>query len=538
MQLNMRKAFFAVFYLLMSACLFVLFRHFGLFVFWQQEELQFFIPEFSFYADTLARPGGFSQVLGQFIVQGYHSALFSLLINSLLITAVSLLTFLLLNSNKRYALNAILSVAPALVMTSFAFWVNNSVSGVVAMILVLLSLCIYQRITTPKGNLIFGICSAIVLYFTTGPLVLIYGLLALEIKLLSAKKDYRSVFVTLLLSIVLTLIGTFRAEFLPITEGLRSKAMLMSLPISDTIVYRSWLQCALALAIVIGVSKAADWLPLRKILKISIVTLATALVIVPCVMLTYKSLPSKDMLRMNQLAYLSSKGKWASIVNISHKSLAANNLQRCYYNYARAREGVLGNDVTSLSMMDVQCLIPPADGSYLRCMLLSDIHFLIGDISRSEGFAMDAKRINCPKAMQRLTQIYLIKSEWRLAEKNINLLSRMPHYKDWAEQHRQYLKHPELIETDAELSGKKEQYEADNLLCNTSEEATWLAHLNTAKPNRTAFQYLACYYLISNNIDGLRQIVSAYGDNSNIKPVSKYIRDIVAINEPTQTDNR
>mgnify|MGYP007102610040 CR=1 FL=1 len=58
---------------------------------------------------------------------------------------------------------------------------------------------------------------------------------------------------------------------------------------------------------------------------------------------------------------------------------------------------------------------------------MSDVHFLVGDVSLSESFAMDgftqAKRKGSARMMQRFVQVCLIRGEVALAKKYLDLLA-------------------------------------------------------------------------------------------------------------------
>lgn len=148
--------------------------------------------------------------------------------------------------------------------------------------------------------------------------------------------------------------------------------------------------------------------------------------------------------------------------------------------------------------------------------LLSDIHYMIGDISLSEGYAMEgltlAKRGGSPRLLQRLVKISLIRGDFALADKYLGILGRLPGYRRWAEKYAGYIRHPEKIGQDGELAAKTiPVFQPDNLLCLTGIDSLWFGHLSEPGVNRVAWEYLGCSYLLAKEMEKFKIFLSHAG---------------------------
>ncbi len=131
---------------------------------------------------------------------------------------------------------------------------------------------------------------------------------------------------------------------------------------------------------------------------------------------------------------------------------------------------------------------------------------MIGDISLSEGYAMEgltlAKRGGSPRMLQRLVKISLVRRDFALANKYLNILDRLPRYRRWAEKYAVYVHYPERIRQDEELGMKTMPVsQPDNLLCLVDIDSLWTGHLSEPGVNRVAWEYLGCSYLLAKEME-------------------------------------
>lgn len=145
------------------------------------------------------------------------------------------------------------------------------------------------------------------------------------------------------------------------------------------------------------------------------------------------------------------KGKWQEA--LSEMRHAGKNPTRAMWlmkNVALLNQGRLTNDWLEYGCMTQ---IPTIKDSILVPMVESTgecIYFQHGSIQFAYRWCMENNvEFGASNGRLRLmTLCALIKEEWDLAEKYVNLLSRTTFHKEWAEQQRRYIGHPELLAND------------------------------------------------------------------------------------------
>lgn len=169
-----------------------------------------------------------------------------------------------------------------------------------------------------------------------------------------------------------------------------------------------------------------------------------------------------------------------------------------------AHKGELADRMFTFDQKGTKSLCADWNQTFYMDRLLSDVHFLIGDVSLSESLAMDgftqAKRKGSARMMQRFVQVCLIRGEVALAKKYLDLLAAMPFYKDWACRYAIYLVHPELMDKDPELSDKYMPVEKrDRLSLSVPVDSLWSGY--NLPDHRIGWEYRGCYYLLGKKLD-------------------------------------
>ena len=142
---------------------------------------------------------------------------------------------------------------------------------------------------------------------------------------------------------------------------------------------------------------------------------------------------------MNELSVWEQRDDWDTIIREHPEKEVTDYVSLNYLNMALAQKGALGDRLFHYDQKGPQSLLASWDRTYYMSRLLSDIHYMIGDISLSEGYAMEgltlAKRGGSPRMLQRLVKISLIRRDFALADKYLGILGRLPGYRRWAEKY-------------------------------------------------------------------------------------------------------
>ena len=474
-----------VFWLFVFIGLWFFFWSFGTSTFQRQEEVQLFIPEWVVIRDMLSVPGGFCTVVGQALVQYYTASLFVLCVNSIFLCVAGFLCYLLLQEIAPRGYNLLLALFPVLGLLkahTSSFYVLD---GTVGLILLLLFSYVFIRIRRMKVQLFYGVVSVFLIYGLTGQLAALYGLVVVCMSLLCRRRKWSGSLAVFLAGVLLAYIGIRLAIGIPLTDGIYSERYQESQLQPDSYVYFIWIRFVVLLLILFATAYTMKVLPKGK-RSVKVFVAGSLLVVLFC--FSAFCLPGPYEVR-NSLNYL---------------------------NMALAQKGLLGDRLFRYDQKGPQSLLASWDRTYYMSCLLSDIHYMIGDISLSEGYAMEgltlAKRGGSPRLLQRLVKISLIRGDFALADKYLGILGRLPGYRRWAEKYAGYIRHPEKIGQDGELAVKTiPVFQPDNLLCLTGIDSLWFGHLSEPGVNRVAWEYLGCSYLLAKEMEKFKIFLSHAG---------------------------
>lgn len=505
-----------VFWLFVFAGLWLFFWSFGTSTFQRQEEVQLFIPEWVVIRDMLSVPGGFCAVIGQALVQYYTSSLFVLWVNSVFLCVTGFLCYLLLQEIAPRGYNLLLALFPVLVLVKAHTNPFYVLDGTVGLFLLLLFSYVFIRIQKPKVQLFYGVASVFFIYGLAGQLAALYGLVVVFTNLLCRRKKWYGSLVVCLIGSLMTYIGIRLAIGIPLTDGIYSERYQESQLQPDSYIYYIWIRFVVLLFILFTTAFSMKVLHWGKRL-VRVVVTGCWFVFLFC--FSAFCLPGSYEVRnnrMNELSVLEQRNDWDTIIREQSEKGATSYVSLNYLNMALAQKGVLSDRLFHYDQKGPQSLLTSWDRTYYMSCLLSDIHYMIGDISLSEGYAMEgltlAKRGGSPRMLQRLVKISLVRRDFALANKYLGILARLPHYRRWAEKYAGYVRHPERIGQDEELAVKTIPVsQPDNLLCLVDIDSLWAGHLSEPGVNRIAWEYLGCSYLLAKDMEKFKAFLLRAG---------------------------
>ena len=503
---------------------------FNTFLYGQQEEVQAFVPSWTYIRELLREPGGFLAVAGQWVTQYYRISLFPFLFNALLLAGIGCLTYRLLQQVADRGYHLLLALLPVLFLLKAHLRLDYVADGSIGLFLLLFALTLGQLCTTARQRTFYGLGSVLMIYLLTGQWALLYGLLWLGVSGVCRKASkldpdpdqrlgirshrtlrlYISAVLPLVVGIALTCYVIDRALALPLTEGtyslryqesqLQPDSLLHFVAIRFTFGWLALLLLAFLLSRVSLTPKPMRW----GLWLLSGVAVASAL------RFAWPGEGERQTYWVDRLATLTRAARWPEVIEAFAGKQVIGAMSLNQLNLALAHEGLLGDNLFLYTQQGPQSLLAGWDRTYAMSVVLSDVHYAIGDYSTSESYAMEgltlARRGGSPRMLQRLAQISLIRRDVALAQKYLERLRLMPMYRAWAERYLTYVAHPERIDTDQELAGKRIPIvEADSLLGQYSIERLWLTHEAALASDRLAWTYLGCSYLLARELD-------AFGD--------------------------
>ena len=443
-----------------AAAIFYYFLLFGVFVFVGQEEMQLFIPEWWYIREFLFQPGGFCAVAGQWIIQYYRQPMSAVVFHTVLLVGCGFMVYRILRcfSDKTYLL--FLSLLPVLYLVKMSIHGEYLVDGTVGVVLMLLALSVSLKVRRAGSIAGYGIASTLFLCGLTGLLSVCYAFLYTLLALLRYKTSRQRLAASacLIPALFIYLFSGWLGIPVPLSDGWMPEAYLEIQRLPHYYMYRVWTFFTLS---IVGVALFARFVPVigEKSKWMDRVALVVCLITV-LVSIRF-CLPEPwhaQRMMLDELSFLARERQWDAIIDKYRGKQIYNYVSLNYLNMSLAHKGELADRMFTFDQKGTKSLCADWNQTFYMDRLLSDVHFLVGDVSLSESFAMDgftqAKRKGSARMLQRFVQVCLIRGEVALAKKYLDLLAAMPFYKDWACRYATYLVHPELMDKDPELSDK------------------------------------------------------------------------------------
>ena len=174
---RMNKTKIGLYGCLLFGGLFAYLYTFNTFLYGQQEEVQAFVPSWTYIRELLREPGGFLAVAGQWVTQYYRISLFPFLFNALLLAGIGCLTYRLLQQVADRGYHLLLAFLPVLFLLKAHLRLDYVADGSIGLFLLLFALTLGQLCTTERQRMFYGLGSVLMIYLLTGQWALLYGLL-------------------------------------------------------------------------------------------------------------------------------------------------------------------------------------------------------------------------------------------------------------------------------------------------------------------------------------------------------------------------
>ena len=484
------------------------FNHAYHFFFIEQNFL--FQPNWFYIAERLFIPGGFIQVVSEFLLQFYMYPYAGAGITTFLLILIAMLTSFIFKRVKPTFNGLYLSVIPALCILFIHFNHNYKLDGTIAFLLALCFFLVSINIRNEKWRFVYNAVAVICLFCLAGAIHLLYVVIVLLYEFMN-RTSFRFLSLVLLLevfiagfvSLQLSLFSDYRFVFLPdvyFSHVLKPPGVL----------YFSWIIFPL-LFLFIFLIKGKSQTSLNR--SIVIKALCQVFILIAFSFWGIKKYQDEKTRILKKLDYLARTEQWDVLLNECKGSIT-NYLYLNYLNMALASKGELADKLFYYDQRKENGLFLNWNRSLQVSTLLSDIYFTIGHISKAQEMGFEAyvsTMYGNPRMLKRLIQTNLIYGEYPVAEKYIDILSSTVYYRKWAEEHRGFLYNDVAIEQDP-LLGKKRKSLVQNSFLSLMDGAgsEFLAIAQQNPSDKTAIEYLGCFYLLSKDLDSFKSLLDTY----------------------------
>ena len=522
----------SIYWIIVFVCISFYFFYFASYTFDVQEEMQLFIPSWHSLKESLLQSGGMTQWLGMFSIQYFSNSLFAAILNGLLVTMVGVCCYSLLQKIYSKGYNLLLALILPLSLCKTHLKLDYLIDGTYAFVFMMLLLV--WVFAYSKKRMISGVIGSFFVYWFTGQIVFVYGLLFLLLGLL-IWKSYKEGLLVLFTSFILGWIGCRFALQTPLTDGFANEDFFHTLLQPDGYIYYVWIRLSIMLAMLCIIVWALRYLPDKN----KMVNVCVYFFIVLGLLFWAKvSMPDESDMQnrmMDSLNYLTKRQRWSTILNMHQGKQHLGVVSLNYVNMALSQEKQLGNRMFDYPQRGPLGLIVSYNLTYYISIVLSDVFYTIGDIASSESYAVEAQTLarrggGSPRAMQRIVQTSLIRGDKSMADKYLRILKQLPKYRQWAERYETYLTDEAAMRQEKEIGDRVAgQHVQDNLLTLVPTDELLKLHLTDNSNQRTPFEYVGCYYLLDKDLDKMRQLLELTDEIPECSPLPKHFQEAAAM---------
>lgn len=458
-----------------------------------QEEQFLFRFSTEYLNGFLTMPGGLLEYTGKFLMQFYAVPLYgALLLAIAVISPGILMNKFLRNTNSNPGLSLVLPI----IVTSLLLILQNQYSHVMYYDLGIICVISWFLFTLKFSRYYLHIILFPVFYYFTGAFAILFVIAYLIYTLAFIKgrqKIYSSAFI-IIVSLLTFLV--FKSVLFLVSSKTLLTYPLPAITQSFQKLFFIILSVFVALFPVLGMSSV-----LKKTRILFIRLIAVSFIIFSALLLTGTYNPSlASILKIQECAY---KDDWNKVIELSEKSHQENLISQYFYNTALAEKGSLCEKLftTGQSFGTKALILPWGDQNLERGAYFFYATGLVNEAHRWAYEEMVVYGLR-PHNLIMLIKTSLLNSDYRMAEKYINILRKTLFYRKDAIRYENLLNNKDLISKDNEL-GKVAQIipQKDFIIYMDSPEDNLPMLLESNPDNRVAFEYMISWLLLEKDVE-------------------------------------
>jgi hypothetical protein len=468
----------------------------GLFFF--KEHSSLFIFSSDYFRKFTDKPGGLLTYAGNFLTQFY----FSPVAGALIISVLLVLTGLLLNGvlrlmNVRSSLSCpfilLPSVALMLLQTRYDFHAWHILGFIFALSWFLL--------TAASGKSLFQfilICLFPILFYVVGSFSMIYIGLYLTFSFLYGKGSLRYIKPVVLLVVSAITFFLFRDLVFYQPSG---RLLLFPLFINETSKLTFFISIVSVFVVILPL---ISWLAVKVGSEIKpdsrLPVISISVLLAVAVFVLFRSYdPNTDTVM--KFENKASSCDWDGVIGDQEKIASSNIVVQYYYNLALSEKGELCSRMFfgKQSSGSLALTLSREDEYGTRAMYFYYTIGLSGEAHRL-AYEQMVQHGYRPENLRMLIRTELIKGNFRIAERYINVLNKTLHYKKWALKYKKMLYRADLVNTDPELGSKIRLLPKKDFYVQTDDFKNLELLLQDNADNRIAFEYKIARLLLEKDL--------------------------------------
>ncbi|UCH13973.1 MAG: hypothetical protein JSV22_12820 [Bacteroidales bacterium] len=466
----------------------------------------------------LNHPGGVTEYLSQFLSQFYYFTWMGAIIITIVVLAVTYLTYKNLKTLgvKRYVL--LLQLLPAIALVflhgTYEYKLDSS------LVLLFSTLTFFHYLRTTRHKFIYRvfvlILSSVVLhYLSGGDALLIYLSMCLALELVNIK-DFKS-FILADTIIIIALIIPYLSARLIFYINLKEAYLHLLAPEENYHPSHILYGLYIFFPILIAYTRFSEYLsditqikiiPRKLEKNMTLIKPETAIQFLAIIILTILTftVPFKSEQKLiDRVKFMAHTGEWESLLEAVRDNPSDNRLIYFHRNRALYHTGELaGNLFKYPHNLGKYGLLMEGVLSVVYLMDNSDLYFDMGHIGSAQHWAYEAqtKFENSPRVLKRLALTNIINGDFGSAKSILNILKKSMLHRKWAEYYHLCITDPLKLDEDPIIQSKRKIQPSDDFFLNDIlepyKDLQFIVEENIR--NRMAFEYLMAYYLLDKDL--------------------------------------
>ena len=473
---------------------FVYFLCFGNGLFFLQENRSLFIFSKEYLNDFIVKPGGLLEYAGNFFTQFYFSKVFASLIISL---SLLLFYYLFIRINKLLSEDNSFSfplvLIPSCLMLLMQIREDHFMYHTIGYLLTFVFYLVAVKSGTRRIKYLILVLFPMFFYIT-GSFALLFLLMYLAY-FVAFIKGFQKYFLILIL--ILTAIISFYAfeEILflqPPDRLLRYPLNLFDindLAVSKIILVAYIVLLPFIVKIYRNLKVQAGSPLLLTRLSLIIVFSATF-----CFLGAQYNPGRENDLKIEKFFF---EQNWDAIILQNEKVPSKNEISQYYYNLALTGKGQLCDRMFSVRQdYGIGSMVLPRISENVNRSFY--YYYTIGLINEAHHLAYESMVLNgiSPENLKMLVKTDIINGNYKIAERNINILKKTLHYKSWADRFEKMLYKPDIVSSDPELGNKIRLMPGKDFFIGPDDKENLDLMMMANPDNKKAFEYKMAFLLL------------------------------------------
>lgn len=504
-----------------------------------------FSTSFSFFKSYLPYPGGISNYLAEFISQFFYFNIWGSLLIVAIASLQSLIALFIVTrigglKKLRFSIFALILIFGVIVMCDYSYPYDVSIKLLFAFIFTLIFFLINDKY--PRQSLIAWPVIAFVLFYTASGATLMVFAVSTALILILTRQNKIWIFTVPAIFLFAGIIPFLAYKFVfpsnlinlyEISE-VRPLEMLSYSPSYQVYIYYMLLPAILLAVLLLKQTtknettskvtkgKATSTISFYK--QPSFIISSQVLLIAIIGYSLFIKFDDPFRKKLLYIEYYAETEQWNKILDVAENIEVYDFTVNYQINRAYAHLGLLPEHVFNYpQLLGSKGLF--IDNSLMDSkytMSKSDLYFDLGYMDESLRWAFEVQTLlpNSPRILKRLVIINIIKREYGVAQKYLNVLGQNMLYHEWVGRYEKYVANPRLADRDPVIAEKRLFSPKENLFILKPYENLKLL-VRTNKKNRMAYDYLITLCLLEKRLNEFVEFVQHYPDyNINKLPRS------------------